>query len=215
MSELVKFKNLQLYKMATTTDIMQQLLESVDSMTMSEGVMLEVKNALKQTYDRLNMPALPGLPQVNGDVMRTIQLDIQVKIYYGSGDSPNSRLFNIKKYQIMRGEIPNKITFEIDGVEKIVDLSKFKKIFLTHLTFLTCSSVIISNEGFTEMVSYEQLMKSKYKEDVLQHELQLIHDNLVQTDEEEEFDYCPGDYDLEQYHFSMYNMVNHLMQLNF
>ncbi len=201
--------------MATTTDIMQQLLESVDTMTMSEGVMLEVKNALKQTYDRLNMPALPGLPQVNGDVMRTIQLDMQVKIYYGNGDSPNSRLFNIKKYQIMRGEIPNKITFEIDGVEKIVDLSKFKKIFLTHLTFLTCSAIEISNEGLTEIVSYEQLMKSKYKEDVLQHDIQLIHDNLVQTDEEEEFDYCPGDYDLDQYHFAVYNMVNHLIQLNF
>jgi hypothetical protein len=196
--------------MATTMDVLQSLLESVDSMTMSEGVMLEVKNALKQTYDKINLPNLPGMTQVNGDVMRAIQLDMSFKIHYKRNDTPNSRLFKVKKYEIMRGATANRMTIEVDGVEKIMDPGKFKKILITTMTLLLCSSVEITNEDITETVSYDDFMYQKKMEDMVQHEL-----NYEDGDELEPFDYCPADYDYDQYYMGMYNMINSLIHLNF
>lgn len=194
----------------TTMDIMQSLLESVESMTMSEGVMLEVKNALKQTYDRINLPNLPGMAQVNGDIARVIQLDISFKIHYKRSDTPNSRLFKIKKYEVMRGAIPNRMTIEVDGVQKIMDPSKFKKLLITTMTLLLCSSVEITNEDITEVVSYDDYMHQKKLEDMTEHELR-----TEDYEEIEEFDFCSSDYDFNEYHMGMYNMINNLIHLNF
>jgi hypothetical protein len=194
----------------TTMDVLQSLLESVDSMTMSEGVMLEVKNALKQTYDKINLPALPGMEQVNGEVIRTIQLDMSFKIHYKRNDTPNSRLFKVKKYEIMRGATPNRMTIQVDGVQKVMDPTKFKKLVITTMTLLLCSSVEITNEDITETVCYDDYMYQKKKEDMVEHELRYEED-----DELEEFDYCPADYDFDQYYMGMYNMINSLIHLNF
>ena len=194
----------------TTMDVLQSLLESVDSMTMSEGVMLEVKNALKHTYDKINLPNLPGMTQVNGEVMRAVQLDMSFKIHYKRNDTPNSRFFKVKKYEIMRGATANRMTIEVDGVEKVLEPGKFKKILITTMTLLLCSSVEITNEDITETVSYDDFMYQKKKEDMVQHEL-----NYEDGDELEPFDYCPSDYDFDQYYMGMYNMINSLIHLNF
>ena len=196
--------------MATTMDVLQQLLESVDSMTMSEGVMLEVKNALKKTYDNINLPALPGMAQVNGDVIRTIQLDMSLKIHYKRNDTPNSRLFKVKKYEIMRGATANRMTIEVDGVQKIMEPTKFKKLLITTMTLLLCSSVEITNEDITETVSYDDFMYQKKKEDMVEHELR-----TEDYEELEEFDFCPSDYDFDQFYMGMYNMFQSLLGLNF
>jgi hypothetical protein len=193
----------------TTMDVLQQLLESVDSMTMSEGVMLEVKNALKHTYDKINLPALPGMDQVNGDVIRTIQLDTKIKIHYKRNDSPNSREIKVKKYEIMRGATPNRMTIEVDGVQKILDHSKFKKILITTMTLLLCSSVEITNEDITELITYDDYMYQKKKEDMVEHELR-----TEDYEEIEEFDFCPSDYDFDQFYMGVYNMANTLIHLN-
>ena len=191
-------------------DVLQTLLESVDSMTMTEGVMLEVKNALKQTYDKINLPNLPGMPQVNEDVMRAIQLDISLKIHYKRNDTPNSRLVKVKKYEVMRGATPNRMTIEVDGVQKIMDPTKFKKLLITTMTLLLCSSVEITNEDITEIVQYDDYMYQKKMEDMVQHEL-----NYEDGDELEEFDYCPSDYDFDQYYLGVSNMFQSLLGLNF
>ena len=196
--------------MATTMDVLQQLLESVDSMTMSEGVMLEVKNALKKTYDTINLPALPGMAQVNGDVIRTIQLDMKIEIFYKDTSSPNSREIKIKKYEVMRGAIQNRMTIEVNGIEKVMEPSKFKKLLITTMTLVLCWAVEITNEGLTERIHYDDFMKQKKKEDVLEHELR-----TEDYEEIEEFDFCPSDYDFDQYYMGVYNIFNSLLGLNF
>jgi len=196
--------------MATTMDVLQQLLESVDSMTMSEGVMLEVKNALKKTYDNINLPALPGMAQVNGDVIRTIQLDMKIEIFYKDTSSPNSREIKIKKYEVMRGAIQNRMTIEVNGIEKVMEPSKFKKLLITTMTLVLCWAVEITNEGLTERIHYDDFMKQKKKEDVLEHELR-----TEDYEEIEEFDFCPSDYDFDQYYMGVYNIFNSLLGLNF
>jgi hypothetical protein len=196
--------------MATTMDVLQQLLESVDSMTMSEGVMLEVKNALKKTYDNINLPALPGMAQVNGDVIRTIQLDMKIEIFYKDTSSPNSREIKIKKYEVMRGAIQNRMTIEVNGIEKVMEPSKFKKLLITTMTLVLCWAVEITNEGLTERIHYDDFMKQKKKEDVLEHELR-----TEDYEEIEEFDFCASDYDFDQYYMGVYNIFNSLLGLNF
>lgn len=196
--------------MATTMDVLQQLLESVDSMTLSEGVMLQVKNALKKTYDSINLPALPGMPDVNGDVVRAIQLDMKIKAFYKKDNVSGSKLFKIKKYEIMRGATPNRMTIEVDGVEKVMDPLKFKKLLITTMTLILCYAVEIHNEDVMEIIQYDDYMKQKKKEDMVEHELR-----YEEGDDIEEFDYCPCDYDFDQFYLGIHNIFNSLLGLNF
>jgi hypothetical protein len=194
----------------TTMDVLQTLLESVDSMTLSEGVMLEVKNALKHTYDKINLPSLPGMPSVNGDVVRTIQLDMKIKLFYKKDNVPDCKLFKIKKYEIMRASTPNRMTIEVNGVEKVMDPPKFKKLLITTMTLILCYAVEFNCEDVMEIIHYDDYMVQKKKEDTVEHKLR-----YDEGDEVEEFDYCPSDYDFDQFYMGVYNMFQSLLGLNF
>lgn len=194
----------------TSQDAMHELLEHLDSLNVSEGVSLEIKNGLKKVFDGLvpkeiaDLPPLPAVP--TNQPVRTIDINIKLKIYAGSTDSPDARTIEIKKFLVYPGQIQDRFILSVNGVERNIEKRNLKPLIHTTMTLILCSCVEITANELTEILTMSKVLYLKNQEDKAQHILRYDEDETP-----EDFDFCPMDYDIDCYYQYIITVIQNIL----